>query len=112
MRTTILNSNMRIALFSIIIFHWAILCFNTLSFLLLPFLTFVGPDWLYKTCITVPVMSALGNLAVAPGHHCPLTRIAPSSTITLTMNNMTSTTDTVCVFVVARREPIVAIVEN
>jgi len=46
------------------------------------------------------------------GCECPLTRIAPSSTITLTVNNMTSTTDTVCAFIVAKREPIVSVVEN
>jgi len=49
---------------------------------------------------------------IVTGCECPLTRIAPSSTITISVLNATNTTDTYCAWIVAKREPIVAIVEN
>jgi len=46
------------------------------------------------------------------GCNCPLTRVAESSTITIVVNNATSTTDTYCAWIVAKREPILSVVEN
>ena len=44
--------------------------------------------------------------------NCPITRIGPSSTITLTWLNATATADTYCAWVVAKREPIISKVED
>lgn len=42
---------------------------------------------------------------------CPLTRVAPSSTITIYVPSAVAT-DTYCAFIVAKREPNVSVVEN
>jgi len=51
---------------------------------------------------------------IITGCDCPFTRIAPSSTLTIRMEGVTSacTADTYCAWVVAKREPIVSVVEN
>ncbi len=46
------------------------------------------------------------------GCDCPLTRIAPSSTITINVPNATNTTDTYCAWIVAKKEPILSLVED
>lgn len=50
---------------------------------------------------------------IVTGCECPFTRIAPSSTLSIHMVNVGAcTADTFCAFIVAKREPIVAVVEN
>ncbi len=49
---------------------------------------------------------------IVTGCDCPLTRIAESSTITITVLNATCTTDTYCAWIVAKREPILTVVED
>jgi len=54
------------------------------------------------------------NTTIVTSCDCPLTRIAPSSTLTVTVpgaliNNLT---DTYAAFVIAKREPIPSVVEN
>lgn len=44
--------------------------------------------------------------------NCPLMRVAPSSTITITALNATNTTDTYCAWIVAKKEPTLSIVED
>jgi len=75
-----------------------------------PQIVMYGPD--STTLIAIQTDNTGQGYHIGTGCECPLTRIAPSSTITLTMHGMTSTTDTICAWVVAKREPIVSIVEN
>ena len=53
-----------------------------------------------------------GSDDIVTGCECPFTRIGPSDTLTIHARFMTSTTDTICAWLVAKREPIVSIVEN
>ena len=44
--------------------------------------------------------------------NCPLMRVAESSEITIHVPNATNTTDTYCAFIIAKREPILSVVED
>ncbi len=46
------------------------------------------------------------------GCNCPLTRVGESSQILIHVNNATNTTDTYCAWLVAKREPILSVVED
>jgi len=46
------------------------------------------------------------------GCNCPLTRVAESSTLSIIISGATNTTDTYCAFVVAKREPLLSVVED
>ena len=46
------------------------------------------------------------------GCNCPITRIGESSEITIHVNNASCTTDTYCGWIVAKREPILSVVED
>ena len=66
------------------------------------------------TAMSIQVNDTENTTIVAPDCECPLMRIAPSSTLTITIpgefiNNLT---DTYAAFVVAKREPIPSVVEN
>ena len=65
-----------------------------------------------STIIALQTDNTGQGYTVVTGCDCPLTRVAPSSAITISMNGFLSTTDTVCAWLVAKREPIVSVVEN
>ena len=44
--------------------------------------------------------------------NCPLARVAESSTITISVLNATNTTDTYCAWIVAKKEPLLSVVED
>ena len=54
------------------------------------------------------------NTSIITNCECPLMRIPPSDTVTITVPGalITNTTDTYAAFLIAKREPIPAVVEN
>ena len=65
------------------------------------------------TALSLQVDST-GSQSIVTGCDCPLMRIAPSSTLTITVPGefIDNLTDTYAAFVVAKREPIPSVVEN
>ena len=66
------------------------------------------------TALSIQVNDTENTTVQSPGCYCPLMRLAPSDTMTVTVPGgfISNTTDTYAAFIVANREPIVSIVEN
>jgi hypothetical protein len=62
----------QIFLVSIVGIHYAFVFLNIASLVILPFVTLSGTVPFY---ISVPIMTWIGNLILAPPSQCPLTRI-------------------------------------
>ena len=65
------------------------------------------------TALSLQVDST-GSQTIVTGCDCPLMRIAPSSTVTITVPGefITNTSDTYACFLISKREPIPSVVEN
>ncbi len=65
------------------------------------------------TALSLQVDST-GSQTIVTGCDCPLMRIAPSSTVTITVPGhlITNTSDTYAAFLISKREPIPSVVEN
>ncbi len=69
-----------------------------------------GPD--STTLMAIQTDNTGEGYTIVTDCNCPLTRIAESSTITITVLNATNTTDTYCAWIVAKREPTLSVVED
>ncbi len=66
------------------------------------------------TALSIQVNDTENTTVASPGCDCPLMRIGPSDTVTITVPGtfITNTADTYAAFLISKREPLPAVVEN